>query len=184
MSDNRVRLVMEDCVVDVEKSVAELLKLPPVKVTIDGREVEVPRTTLVVNPVSGAREQRPTTIYDAARKLDIKIPILCHREHMTPVAACRFCTVDVGGRVLTAACHRQVEPDMKVATHHTSEKVRGVVKVLTELPAHRRPGAGHEPVRLTLSQITARPRQGRFVRGHRRRSQCLHPVRSLHPRLQ
>jgi CRP-like cAMP-binding protein/Fe-S-cluster-containing dehydrogenase component len=133
MSDNRVRLVMEDCVVDVEKSVAELLKLPPVKVTIDGRQVEVPRTTLVVNPVSGAREQRPTTIYDAARKLDIKIPILCHREHMTPVAACRFCTVDVGGRVLTAACHRQVEPDMKVATHHTSEKVRGVVKVLTEL---------------------------------------------------
>ena len=77
--------------------------------------------------------QRTTTIYDAARKLDIKIPTLCHNEHMTPVAACRFCTVDVGGRVLAAACHRQVEPDMKVATHHTSEKVRGVVKVLTEL---------------------------------------------------
>ena len=51
MSD-QVRLVMEDCVVDVEKSVAELLKLPPVKLTIDGREVEVPRTTLVVNPVA------------------------------------------------------------------------------------------------------------------------------------
>src|SRR5262249_41068674 len=129
MSD-QVHLVMEDCVVDVEKSVAELLNLPPVKVTVDGREVEVPRTTLVENPVTGKREPRPTTIYDAALKLNIKIPILCHREHMKPVAACRFCTVDVGGRVLTAACHRQVEPNMKVQTHNTSEKVRSVVKIL------------------------------------------------------
>ena len=54
-----------------------------VKVSIDGREVEVP---------SG------TTIYDAAQKLGIKIPVLCHREHMNPVAVCRVCAVDVGER--------------------------------------------------------------------------------------
>src|SRR5260370_41535219 len=84
MSDMVERLLMEGCVVEVEKSVAELAKLPDVKLTIDGREIVLGPTTPVVNPVTGARERRPTTIYDAARKLDIKIPTLCHNEHMTP----------------------------------------------------------------------------------------------------
>ena len=68
-----------------------------VKVSIDGREVEVP---------SG------TTIFDAAATLGIKIPVLCHREHMNPVAVCRVCAVDVGERVLAPACYRQITPDM------------------------------------------------------------------------
>src|SRR5579872_5151645 len=126
-------LVIEGHYVELEKTVADLLKEPPVKVTIDGKSIEVARTTLVENPVNGKHEPKPTTIYDAALKLGIKIPILCHREHMNPVAACRFCTVDAGGRVLTAACHRQVEPNMVVKTAATSEKVRNAVKVLAEL---------------------------------------------------
>jgi CRP-like cAMP-binding protein/Fe-S-cluster-containing hydrogenase component 2 len=128
-----VPLVIEGYYVELEKSVAELLKLPPVKLTIDGREVEVPRTTLVTDPVTGERVTKPTTIYDAALKADISIPILCHRDHLTPVAVCRFCAVDVGARTLAAACHRQVEAGMVVKTAATSDKVRGVVKTLTEL---------------------------------------------------
>lgn len=89
-----------------------------VKLTIDGREVEVPAGT---------------TIYDAAARLGIKIPILCHREHLRPVAVCRACVVDVGARTLAPACYRPVEPGMKVQTHHSSEKVRGAVKTVLEM---------------------------------------------------
>src|SRR5271170_2986727 len=107
--DDKAPLVMDDCVVVVDKTVADLLHLPPVKLTIDGKPVEIARTKLVVNPVTSQREPKPTTIYDAARQVGIDIPVLCHRDHMTPVAVCRFCAVDVEGRVLAAACHRQVE---------------------------------------------------------------------------
>src|SRR4051812_32314071 len=132
-AEDMVPLVIEDHVVTMEKSAAELLNMPPVKVTIDGREIEVRRATLGKDPVTGQPVPRPTTIYDAAQKLGIDIPILCHREHMTPVAVCRFCVVDVGAPRLAAACHRQVEAGMKVQTAATSERVRRSVKVLTEL---------------------------------------------------
>src|SRR5262245_25347529 len=132
-ADDKEPLVMDGHYVEVEKTVADLLREPPVKITIDGKTTQIPRTMLVENPVTGKTEPLPTTIYDAALRLGITIPTLCHREHMTPVAACRFCTVDVGGRVLTAACHRQVEPGMVIRTAATSEKVRNTIKVLTEL---------------------------------------------------
>ncbi len=104
-----------------------------VKVTIDDREVEVP---------SG------TTIFDAAQKLGIKIPVLCHREYMTPVAVCRVCAVDVGERVLAPACYRQITPDMKDRKIYTSEKsgkVHDAVATLTELlmADHPSPCAKH-----------------------------------------
>ena len=92
-----------------------------VKVTIDGHEVEVP---------SG------TTIFDAAAKVGVNIPVLCHREYMNPVAVCRVCAVDVGERVLAPACYRQITPDMegrKIQTAQSSEKVKTSVKTLTEL---------------------------------------------------
>src|SRR5206468_1890700 len=61
----------------VRKDVFDMSQpIPMVKVSIDGQDVEVP---------SG------TTIFDAAQKVGIKIPILCHREYMTPVAVCRVC---------------------------------------------------------------------------------------------
>jgi len=106
---------------------------PMVKVSIDGREVEV---------ASG------TTIFDAAQRLGIKIPILCHREHMNPVAVCRVCAVDVGERVLAPACYRQITPEMggrKILTAASSEKVRGSVATLAELlmADHPSPCAKH-----------------------------------------
>jgi CRP-like cAMP-binding protein/Fe-S-cluster-containing dehydrogenase component len=169
-------LVIEGHYVEVEKTVADLLKEPPVKVTIDGKSIEIARTTLVENPVTGKAEPKPTTIYDAALKLGIKIPILCHREHMNPVAACRFCTVDAGGRVLTAACHRQVEPNMVVKTAATSEKVKNAVKVLAELlladhevPREAHKEYGDNELRTVAKSFGLNPYTSRFPKSGRDR---------------
>ena len=89
---------------------------PTVTCTIDGIEVTVP---------SG------TTIYTAAKEAGIEIPVLCHDERYDPVGVCRMCAVDVGGRVLAAACVRPCEDGMEVTT--ANEKVERQRKVLTEL---------------------------------------------------
>ncbi len=70
-----------------------------VRLTIDGREVEVPEGT---------------TVYEAAQQLGISIPALCHDPRYRPVGVCRMCVVDVGGRVLAASCVRAAEDGMKV----------------------------------------------------------------------
>jgi CRP-like cAMP-binding protein/Fe-S-cluster-containing dehydrogenase component len=72
-----------------------------VPLTIDGREISVPRGT---------------TIFDAARLNGIHIPTLCHQQNQTPVGVCRVCVVDVGARVYAAACVRECDPGMKVQT--------------------------------------------------------------------
>ncbi len=72
-----------------------------VKLSIDGRDIEVPEGT---------------TIWDAARELDIDIPVLCHSTRMRPVGVCRLCVVDVGARNLQASCVRPCEDGMKVET--------------------------------------------------------------------
>jgi CRP-like cAMP-binding protein/Fe-S-cluster-containing hydrogenase component 2 len=132
-STDLVSIVFDDHVVDLDQNTASLLKKPPVKLTIDGKEVEVPLATLSRDPNTGQNVARPTTIYDAAQKIGVPIPILCHREHMTPVAVCRFCVVDTGPGRLSAACHRQVEAGMEVKTAATSPRVKTSVKILTEL---------------------------------------------------
>ena len=110
-----------------------------IQLTIDGQEVAVPPTKRAYDPLDKKHIDIPTTIYDAAIALSEKtrkpnpIPILCHREHINPVAVCRVCVVDVGPGRLTPACYRPVEPNMKVKTAATSEAVRTSVKTLTEL---------------------------------------------------
>jgi CRP-like cAMP-binding protein/Fe-S-cluster-containing hydrogenase component 2 len=112
---------------------------PLIKLTIDGREVSVPATKEAYDPLSKKRVEIPTTVYDAAAELaragggKNPIPILCHREHINPVAVCRVCVVDVGGRVLAPACFRAVEEGMKVQTAATSPRVQGTVRTVTEL---------------------------------------------------
>jgi CRP-like cAMP-binding protein/Fe-S-cluster-containing hydrogenase component 2 len=73
-----------------------------VALTIDGRDVSVPRGT---------------TIFDAARLNGIAIPTLCHQQNQTPVGVCRVCVVDIGARVYPASCIRECEPGMKVTTN-------------------------------------------------------------------
>ncbi len=115
-----------------------------VSITIDGKPVAVPAGT---------------TIYDAATAVYVQkhgdtnpIPILCHREHMTPAAVCRVCTVEVEqswgveGK-LAPSCHRQCTEGMKVRTHLTSEHVKSSVSLLTELLLADYPQAGAKPAR-------------------------------------
>jgi CRP-like cAMP-binding protein/Fe-S-cluster-containing dehydrogenase component len=126
-------MVVDGRVVELDRIASDLLKAPPIKITIDGKEVEIARATLSKNSVTGELKPKLTTILDAAQKAGVFIPILCHREHMEPVAVCRFCAVDIGARTLVAACHRPVEEGMKVSTGATSDKVKNSVKILTEL---------------------------------------------------
>ena len=79
-----------------------------IKLTIDNREVEVPRGT---------------TILKAAEQMGIKIPTLCHFELEglaleTRPGGCRVCVVEVvGRRNLAPACITECMPDMVVKTN-------------------------------------------------------------------
>lgn len=87
-----------------------------ITLTIDDKQITVPAGT---------------TIFDAARMNGLPIPTLCHQQNETPVGVCRVCVVDVGGRVLTAACIREAENNMVVKT--STDKVQASRKTLVEL---------------------------------------------------
>jgi NADP-reducing hydrogenase subunit HndD len=79
-----------------------------VKLTIDNKEVEVPKGT---------------TIYKAAKKLDIDIPVLCYMNLEdigieNKPGGCRVCVVEVEGRNnLAPSCATEVTEGMVVKTH-------------------------------------------------------------------
>jgi NADP-reducing hydrogenase subunit HndD len=79
-----------------------------IKLTIDNKEIDVPRGT---------------TIYKAARELGIDIPTLCYMElHDMNIenkpAGCRICVAEVSGRrTLAPTCATKCEPGMVVKTH-------------------------------------------------------------------
>jgi len=87
-----------------------------IALTIDGQTVEV---------------ESGTTIWDAAHKAGIEIPVLCHDPRLPPVGVCRVCLVDVGEKRLTASCTREAEDGMEVTTHNG--KIDGCRKGLVEL---------------------------------------------------
>lgn len=87
-----------------------------VTLTIDGRSVTVPAGT---------------TLWEAARELGIDIPVLCHSPRLRPVGVCRVCVVDVGERVLAAACVRPCAEGMTVRT--ATEEVQGHRRMLASL---------------------------------------------------
>src|SRR5271154_651524 len=93
-----------------------IIDAPLVELTIDDRPVFVPAGT---------------TIFDAARTLNVRIPTLCHQQNETPVGVCRMCVVDIGQRVYAASCIRPVEAGMKVKT--ATDDVKSVRKTLLEL---------------------------------------------------
>lgn len=51
-----------------------------IKLTIDGKEISVPKGT---------------TVYNAAKQLNIELPIFCYQDRMPPFGACRVCMVEV-----------------------------------------------------------------------------------------
>ncbi|MGI5876599.1 MAG: 2Fe-2S iron-sulfur cluster-binding protein [Dethiobacteria bacterium] len=95
--------------------------------TIDGKEVEA---------------EEGMTIWEAAQKIGIVIPTLCHHEKLEPYGACRFCTVEAEkrGRVsLVASCLYPVENGLVVRTR--SEKVDKIRKMILELLLAHAPDA-------------------------------------------
>lgn len=77
-----------------------------------------------------------STIFDAAERLGIAIPSLCHDKSLPPAGVCRMCVVDVGEPTLTPACCRTVDSlphGYRVATHRTSDRVRKSIETLLEL---------------------------------------------------
>lgn len=87
-----------------------------VTLTIDGQTVTVPGGT---------------TVWEAAARLGIDIPVLCHDPRLRPVGVCRVCAVDAGERTLPASCVREAQDGMQVRTD--TEEVRAHRRVLTEL---------------------------------------------------
>jgi formate dehydrogenase alpha subunit len=74
-----------------------------VTLTIDGLETTVPEGT---------------TILDAAEKVGIKIPTLCHDKRLIPFGSCRICVVQVKGKrgKLMPSCFNPVRDGMEILT--------------------------------------------------------------------
>jgi NADH-quinone oxidoreductase subunit G len=85
---------------------------------IDGRRVEVPEKT---------------TILEAAAKIGVKIPTLCYLKDIGhDVGACRICVVEIEGEPeLVTACNTPAAPGMVVRTN--TEAVREARKVTLEM---------------------------------------------------
>jgi len=81
-----------------------------VKLTIDGKQVEVAKGTLLIR---------------AAEQLGIIVPRFCDHPLLDPAGACRQCVVEVEGAPKPMmACTTTVAPDQVVKTHLTSDMAR------------------------------------------------------------
>ncbi|MDD7288140.1 MAG: [Fe-Fe] hydrogenase large subunit C-terminal domain-containing protein, partial [Clostridiales bacterium] len=88
-----------------------------VTLTIDNQPITVPTGT---------------TILDAARQADIRIPTLCYLREINEVGSCRICAVEVEGvDKLATACNTLVEEGMVVRTN--TQRVRITRKTNVEL---------------------------------------------------
>ncbi|MCK5801243.1 MAG: (2Fe-2S)-binding protein [Lentisphaeria bacterium] len=73
-----------------------------IQISIDGREVSVPRTA---------------TVLEAADALGIELPTLCHRPELPPFTSCMVCAVhDLDSGAMIPACSTRVAKGMRLAT--------------------------------------------------------------------
>lgn len=89
-----------------------------IPVIIDGKTVDAPPGTLII---------------EAARRIGIEIPTFCYDDRLKPVGACRMCLVEVEKMPkLIASCATPIAPNMVV--HTESERVvkarKGVLEFL------------------------------------------------------
>ena len=90
-----------------------------IKLTIDGREVEV---------------ETGQTILDAARKLGLDIPTLCYLDCLPPATSCLACVVKLkvnGQARVVPACATKAQPDMAVESE--SDEMREARRTAMEL---------------------------------------------------
>ena len=73
-----------------------------ISITIDGKRIEVPEGT---------------TVLQAAEVAGVEIPTLCNEPHLTPYGGCRLCLVEVeGARTLQTSCTLPASNGMVVHT--------------------------------------------------------------------
>ncbi|MEO8475616.1 MAG: NADH-quinone oxidoreductase subunit G [Actinomycetota bacterium] len=83
---------------------------PTVTLAIDGKEITVPKGTLIIR---------------AAEQLGIEIPRFCDHPLLEPAGACRQCYVQIEGQPkLATSCTVTVAPGMVVNTQNTNETVQ------------------------------------------------------------
>ena len=88
-----------------------------VGISINGTEVKVPLGT---------------TILEAAARVGVRIPTLCHHPDLCVAGVCRICSVEIEGqRTLQAACAYPVTAPIRVRTH--TEKVRRARRHIVDL---------------------------------------------------
>ena len=57
------------------------------------------------------------TILEAARRVGVAIPTLCHDERLSPAGTCRLCSVEIDGEDhRPIACREQVRDGMRIIT--------------------------------------------------------------------
>jgi len=100
-----------EAVIDREKAVGS------VTLTIDGRVIDMPKGS---------------TVLEAARALGIYIPTLCYDPDLKPYGACRLCVVEIDGmRGLPTSCTTPVAANMVV--HTETPRVMKSRRTTTEL---------------------------------------------------
>jgi len=88
-----------------------------INLNIDGKEVSI---------------EKGKTILDAAKRINVRIPTLCHHEDLCVAGNCRVCVVEVeGSRTLAASCAVPAEESMVIRTN--TPKVRNARKDIVAL---------------------------------------------------
>jgi NADH dehydrogenase/NADH:ubiquinone oxidoreductase subunit G len=101
-----------------------------VRLTIDGKSVEV---------------DKGASVLDAARKAGVDIPTLCHHPKLEPFGACRMCLVEIekhGRKRTVASCAFPAEDGLVVTS--STPKIERMRKLIVELlwPAYTTPAKG------------------------------------------
>jgi len=128
-----------------------------IKVTIDGREIEL---------------EHPVTVLEAAKQAGIVIPTLCYFEGLTPFGGCRLCLVEVEKLPkLQTSCTLMTADGMVVRTE--TDQIKAARRSILEFLLINHPldcpfcdKAGE----CELQDLVARygPEAGRFAEGKRR----------------
>ncbi|MBN1764369.1 MAG: (2Fe-2S)-binding protein [Sedimentisphaerales bacterium] len=108
-----------------------------ISLTIDGNVVEV---------------EEGSTVLQAAQKLGIEIPTLCHHKSLLPYGACRVCLVELEyswGTQIQASCTYPAQDGLVVNT--ASERVLKTRKIMVELLLARCPEVA--PVKQLAEQM-------------------------------
>ncbi len=94
-----------------------------VSLTIDGKEVEVPEGT---------------TILEAAEKAGAHIPTLCYHKRLPPIGSCNMCIVEIKGeKEPVNSCSTPVEDGLEIVTYTRTlheQRIKNLKKILKHHP--------------------------------------------------